>query len=104
MQKAERWGALDGAKAFARTAVPDSKKGGRHQGGVEKKLRHEASKDQHTLAPETERYAPFVMVATTFPAKDFPTEAVLEYYRFRWQVERLFKRCKQHAHLGHLPK
>lgn len=69
-----------------------------------KKLRREASKDQHTLAPETERYAHFVMVLTTFPAKDFPTETVLEYYRFRWQVELLFKRFKQLAQLGHLPK
>jgi hypothetical protein len=69
-----------------------------------KKLRREASKNQRTLAPETERYAQFVMVLTTFPAKDFPTETVLEYYRFRWQVELLFKRFKQLAQLGHLPK
>lgn len=69
-----------------------------------KKLRREASKDQRTLAPETLRYAEFVMVLTTFPAKDFPTAVVLEYYRFRWQVELLFKRFKQLAQLGHLPK
>jgi hypothetical protein len=69
-----------------------------------KKLRREASKDQRTLTPETERYAEFVMVLTTFPTKDFPAETVLEYYRFRWQVELLFKRFKQLAQLGHLPK
>lgn len=69
-----------------------------------KKLRREASKDQRTLSPETERYAQFVMVLTTFPAKDFPTKTVLEHYRFRWQVELLFKRFKQLAQLGHLPK
>ncbi len=69
-----------------------------------KKLRREASKDQRTLAPETLRYAEFVMVLTTFPAKEFPAAAVLEYYRFRWQVELLFKRFKQLAQLGHLPK
>ncbi len=69
-----------------------------------KKLRREASKDQRTLAPETECYAQFVMVLTTFPAKEFPTATVLEYYRFRWQVELLFKRFKQLAQLGHLPK
>ncbi len=69
-----------------------------------KKLRREASKDQRTLTPETLRYAEFVMVLTTFPSKDFPAETVLEHYRFRWQVELLFKRFKQLAQLGHLPK
>ncbi len=69
-----------------------------------KKLRREASKDQRTLAPETLRYAEFVMVLTTFPAKAFPTASVLEHYRFRWQVELLFKRFKQLVELGHLPK
>lgn len=69
-----------------------------------KKLRREASKDQRTLAPETLRYAEFVMVLTTFPANEFPAKVVLEYYRFRWQVELLFKRFKQLAQLGHLPK
>lgn len=69
-----------------------------------KKLRREASKDQRTLAPETLRYAEFIMVLTTFPAKEFPAAVVLEYYRFRWQVELLFKRFKQLAQLGHLPK
>lgn len=50
------------------------------------------------------RYAELIMVLTTFPAKDFPAAVVLEYHRFRWQVELLFKRFKQLAHLGHLPK
>ncbi len=69
-----------------------------------KKLRHQASKDQHALRPETERCARFVMVLTTFPARGFPTARVLECYRLRWQVELLFKRFKQLAQLGHLPK
>jgi hypothetical protein len=69
-----------------------------------KKLRREASKDQRSLALETLRYAEFVMVLTTFPAKEFSTTHVLEYYRFRWQVELLFKRFKQLVELGHLPK
>lgn len=69
-----------------------------------KKLRREASKNQYRLCPATLRYAEFVMVLTTFPAKDFPAGAVLEHYRFRWQIELLFKRFKQIAQLGHLPK
>jgi len=69
-----------------------------------KKLRRKARKNGRTIEPATLRYAEFVMVLTTFPAQDFPTERVLEHYRFRWQVELLFKRFKQLAQLGHLPK
>jgi len=69
-----------------------------------KRLKRESSRDQHTLQPQTLRYAEFVMVLTTFAAQDFPTRRVLEYYRFRWQIELLFKRFKQLAELGHLPK
>ena len=29
---------------------------------------------------------------------------ILEWYRFRWQIELIFKRFKQIAELGHLPK
>lgn len=94
---------LDGAKALPARLCLIRKSEAASKVAL-KKLRREASKDQHTLAPETERYAQFVMVLTTFPAKDFPTETVLEYYRFRWQVELLFKRFKQLAQLGHLPK
>ena len=69
-----------------------------------KKLRRKASINQRTLEPATLRYAEFVMVLTTFPAGEFPTALVLHYYRFRWQIELLFKRLKQLAQLGHLPK
>ena len=44
------------------------------------------------------------MVLTTFPGQDFPAELILEWYRFRWQIELVFKRFKQIAQLGHLPK
>ena len=44
------------------------------------------------------------MVLTTFPAKSFSPELILDYYRFRWQIELVFKRFKQIAQLGHLPK
>jgi hypothetical protein len=69
-----------------------------------KKLRREASRDQRALKPETLRQAEFVMVLTTLPAGEFSTREVLECYRFRWQIELLFKRFKQLAELGHLPK
>jgi hypothetical protein len=56
------------------------------------------------LLPETLEYARYVTVFTTFPAKHFPATVVLQWYRVRWQVELVFKRFKQIARLGHLPK
>ncbi len=49
-------------------------------------------------------FARFVIVFTTFPEEEFSAEAVLEWYRIRWQVELVFKRFKSLAQLGHLPK
>ena len=49
-------------------------------------------------------FAKYVVVFTTFPASRFTPEAVLDWYRLRWQVERVFKRFKSVAQLGHLPK
>jgi hypothetical protein len=69
-----------------------------------KKLRRKASKQSRKLESETLIYAQYVMVLTTFPEAEFPAAAVLEHYRFRWQVELVFKRLKQIAQLGHLPK
>jgi len=71
-----------------------------------KKLRRKASKTGRiaTLKPATLIYAEYVMVLTTFPVKTFPAKLVMEYYRFRWQVELVFKRFKQLAQLGHLLK
>src|SRR3974377_485413 len=69
-----------------------------------KQLRRKASKQGSELQPETLIYAEYVMVLTTFPEREFPAPLVLEWYRFRWQVELVFKRFKQIAQLGHLPK
>lgn len=69
-----------------------------------KKLRRYASKHGTQLQPETLIYAQYVVVLTTFPREEFPLEQVLEQYRFRWQIELVFKRFKQIAQLGHLPK
>ena len=49
-------------------------------------------------------YAQYVMVLTTFPEENFSAEQILEYYRYLWQIELVFKRFKQIAQLGHLPK
>ena len=68
------------------------------------KLRRDASREGRRLRPETLEYAKYVIVFTTFPEADFDAEAVLRWYRLRWQVELVFKRFKSLAGLGHLPK
>lgn len=67
-------------------------------------LRRKASKRGSQLQPETLVYAEYVLALTTFPEAEFSARLVLEYYRFRWQIELVFKRFKQIAQLGHLPK
>lgn len=71
---------------------------------AQKKLRSKACQKQIALKPETLDYATCVIVFTTFPEHEFSAEEVLEWYRIRWQIELVFKRFKQIAHLGHLPK
>jgi hypothetical protein len=68
------------------------------------RLRRKAIKKGSQLQPETLVYAEYVMVLTTFPEGEFPAAVILQLYRFRWQVELVFKRFKQIAQLGHLPK
>ncbi len=71
---------------------------------AQKKLQRRASKQGAVLQPQTLLYANYVMVLTTFPPETFPPALILESYRFRWQIELVFKRFKQIAQLGHLPK
>lgn len=71
---------------------------------AQRKLKREASKDSRALKPETIEFAKFVTVFTNFPVAEFSAVQVLEWYRLRWQVELVFKRFKQIAGLGHLPK
>jgi len=71
---------------------------------AQKKLRRKARKEGWQLQPESLIYAQYVMVLSTFPPATYSTQRVLEAYRLRWQVELVFKRLKQIAQLGHLPK
>ena len=68
------------------------------------KLKRRASKNGQELRDQTLVYSEYVIVFTTFPQTQFPADAVLEWYRIRWQIELVFKRFKQIAQLGHLPK
>ena len=69
-----------------------------------KKLKRKSSKQGTELQAETLVCAEYVMVVTTWPENQFPAWVVLEWYRFRWQIELVFKRFKQIAEMGHLPK
>ncbi len=71
---------------------------------AQKKLRRKARREGRQLQPESLIYAQYVMVLSTFPPVPYDTQRVLEAYRLRWQVELVFKRLKQIAQLGHLPK
>lgn len=71
---------------------------------AQKKLRRRASKNGATLGEHSLFYAQYVIVFTTIPKTRFSASQILESYRLRWQIELVFKRFKQQADLGHLPK
>jgi Transposase DDE domain len=70
----------------------------------QRKIRQQAQKDGKSVNPETLAYAQYVVVFTTFPEEEFSLGQALQWYRLRWQIELVFKRFKQLAGLGHLPK
>jgi hypothetical protein len=73
------------------------------QKAIEKSKR-KALKEGRKVRKETLQAAKYIILFTTFPKNEFSAESVLEGYRFRWQIELIFKRFKQLAQLGHLPK
>ena len=71
---------------------------------AQRQIDQRENKHQIRVRPETREYAGYVLVFTTVPASQLDAAAVLEYYRFRWQIELVFKRLKSLLALGHLPK
>lgn len=69
-----------------------------------KSLHRKASRTGQQLQKETLLHAQYVIVFTTFPESRFSASEVMRWYRLRWQIELVFKRFKQIAKLGHLPK
>jgi hypothetical protein len=67
------------------------------------RARRAASRKQHQIQPNTLKAAEYVLLFTTLPAGQLSAEAVLELYRYRWQVELAFKRLKQLLQIGRLP-
>lgn len=71
----------------------------RAQAKIKYKTRYQAS-----VRPATYELANYVIIITTLPKADLPVQAVLEFYRARWQIELAFKRLKCLLELGQLPK
>jgi len=67
-----------------------------------KKLLVEAKKKKHRLNPHTTLAAGYVMVVTNLPVETWTAAEVLDLYRFRWQIELIFKSLKGLLHFDHL--
>jgi len=65
-------------------------------------IRREANKKGAVVRPETLEFAGYVVVVTTLMEPS--AEAIMEFYRRRWQIELAFKRLKSLLQLGHLKK
>ena len=62
----------------------------------------EATKKRREVRPETLEAAGYVIVLTTLMEPS--AQAIMEFYRRRWQIELAFKRLKSLLQLGHLKK
>ena len=78
------------------------KKSAEQTRAAQEKLRQTAIRKGRTLQPDTLEAAGYVVVLTTL--SDVPADLILELYRYRWQIELVFKRLKSLLHLGHLKK
>ena len=67
------------------------------------RLEKQARKKGKTPHPRSLEAAGYLLLWTTLPPDPFGAEEVLEWYRFRWQVEVAFKRLKQLLKLGRVP-
>lgn len=68
-----------------------------------KKLLAERSRRGKEARPQTLEMANYVLVLTSTTGADFSPEQILEIYRFRWQIELVFKRLKSLLRLHNLP-
>lgn len=69
----------------------------------ERRSMRKASINGAKIKPETLAMARYFTIFTTFPEK-YSASEILSFYRLRWQIELVFKRFKQIASFGHLPK
>ena len=67
-----------------------------------RRLRQQARKHGRTPTQLSLRAAGFVLALTSLAAQEWPAADVLALYRFRWQIELVFKRWKGLLGLAHL--
>lgn len=67
------------------------------------RIERAARKKQKIPDPRSLEAAQYVMLLTTLARESYDAKAVLEMYRWRWQIELAFKRLKQLLRLGKLP-
>lgn len=68
-----------------------------------RKLLRKATQQRKTPQPQTLELASYVLVLTSTSVADFSAEEILEIYRFRWQIELVFKQLKSLLKLDELP-
>lgn len=68
-----------------------------------RKVLEERSRKSRNVDPRTLESAGYVFVLTSAEEAKLPATQALELYRFRWQIELLFKRLKGLSELGNLP-
>ena len=61
------------------------------------------SKKQRNFSDEAKKLDEYIVVATSLP-QSVTRDSILETYRYRWQIENLFKRLKSIMNFGDLPK
>ena len=68
-----------------------------------RKLKREAQLHRRSIGKDTYFVHEYILIFTTFPREQYPLGAILEIYRWRWQVELAFKRFKTILQIGHVP-
>lgn len=71
---------------------------------AKKEIDQDAVKKQRKTRPETYEYAEYIIVFTTLSRHYFSGKELLDMYRYRWQIELVFKRLKSIIGIGHIPK
>jgi hypothetical protein len=71
---------------------------------AKRKTQRRAQRKGQQLRAVTLEHTAWVVVLTTVPEALLADDAVLQWYRVRWQIELAFKRLKSLGDVGHLPK
>ena len=66
--------------------------------------REDAQRKGKNISKETLQLCQYTILFTTFDEEKYPAEQILEIYRWRWQIELVFKRFKSLLALGCLAK